>query len=158
MGICTRLGNKLTQLHGLHTRYIHMAFTLTTTWMCSILTLEPPTLTDCVLGVGVVAYSTSHTSVHTHTHTHSSNQIPLSPTTTEEVYSWKAALNPHGERAGKQPKDCITQLINKLMRSRFLCKTVSRKKFPLSFSQFPLERNKLVILHRGKESSQQEIK
>lgn len=111
-----------------------------------------------------------HTNIYIHTveiqaashpHPHAHRRL-LQPYPSLPFYcgseAGKLPWDPHGKRAKEQPKDYITQLINKLMRSHFLWKRVSRKKVPPQpFSSCSWRTNSWYYTVE-KESSQQEIK
>lgn len=104
-------------------------------------------------------YIQIQTASHPHPHAHH-RHLQLYPSLPFHCGSEAGKLpwDPHGKQVKKQPKDYITQLINKLMRSHFLWKVVSRQKVPPQlFSPYSWRTNSQYYTVE-KESSQQEIK
>lgn len=142
-------------LHFTHTRYVHA--------LCLNMWMVGPRAYIYIYVIFTGSGSQTHSITQTQTHkdakhppilphrrtTGSCNCIPVFPSTAE-VSLESCPETRMGKREKKQPKDYITQLINKLMRSHFLRKIVSRQKVPPQPFFLPLLENQLLILHCGK--------
>lgn len=136
-------------LHFTHTHYAHALRGLNAWYTCIQIHADMYVF----IGSSIHSQTEMQTPLHPNAHHRLLQLYPSLPFDCGSE-AGKLPWDSHGKQVGKkQPEDCITQLINKLMRSHFDWKIVSRQNISQPFPPTPGESTPDIRLWKKKQAS-----